>query len=160
MNKLLPNWEAARILKTLLLGEMVTFIMKSFAIIALLGLTQAISCAPQSCQAFDGCSAGQGTGYSGKQASLPQGGGIGTLTSQLAGASTQIGAQKIVVPDKKTVTDQAKVSKTTSQTKKQDQGCAVAKRTFDVAGGIKITQKSEATGKAESSATHCGENAS
>ena len=136
--------------------------MKSFAIIALLGVAQAISCVPAcggDCQSVDGTGKGYRASLS-RGASVPCGGGVGTLTTQLAGSATSIGAQKIVVPDKQTVTDQAKVSKTCSQAKKQDQGCAVSKRSFTVNGGIKITQKGENTSKGASSASHCGEQAS
>ena len=138
--------------------------MKSFAIVALLAATQAITCEP-AC----GCNAGYGGNQGNqdyriqglnKQVNLPCGGGIGSLVSIQAGSTTQIGAQNIVVPDKKTITDQAKVSKTQAQSKKQDQGCGVSKRSFSVKGGIKITQKGENTSKGESSAKQCGEDAS
>ena len=137
--------------------------MKSFVVVALLGAAAATACAPSDCCASE-CEYGSGDVYRiqqlNRQVSLPQGGGIGTLVTQAAGAETQIGAQKIVVPDKQTVTDQAKVSKTCSQTKKQDQGCAVSKRSFCVKGGIKIVQKGENSNKMEASASECGEEAS
>ena len=108
-----PFSEASRNIKNMLLGQGVIINMKSFAIVALLAVTQAITCEP-AC----GCNAGYGGNQDyriqslSKQVNLPCGGGIGSLVSQQAGSQTQIGAQNIVVPDKKTVTDQAKVSKT------------------------------------------------
>ena len=74
---------------------LVIFIMKSFAIIALLGVAQAISCAPScgsDCQSVDGTGQGYRASLS-RGASVPCGGGVGTLTTQLAGFSTEIGAQ-------------------------------------------------------------------
>ena len=131
--------------------------MKSVAIFALLATAQA--CEPCACSYSSGGIA-QKLSKQINLPSLPCGGGIGTLTSQLAGSATNIGAQNIVIPDKKSVTDQAKVSKTCSQSKKQDQNCAVSKRSFAVNGGIRITQKGENTLKSEASASQCGEEAS
>ena len=59
---MLPFSEASRNIKNMLLGQNLIINMKSFVIVALLGATQAISCAPKC-----GCDGAYAGGYAGGQ---------------------------------------------------------------------------------------------
>jgi hypothetical protein len=82
------------------------------------------------------------------------------LTSESAGSQTQIGAQNIVIPDKHTVTDQAKVSEACSRGSNQEQNCQVAKRDFTIQGNISVTEKYNDSSKGEHVASKEGSGAS
>ena len=144
-----------------------------FVIAALIGCSAAISleCAPCNecyeapiCQ--QGCVDGQyGSGYAlGSQNAQLSGaeraGAYAKLTSESAGSNTNIGAQNIVIPDKHTVTDQAKVSESATRGSHQEQNCEVAKRTFDINGSICVSEKYNDSSKGQHSACKDGEGAS
>ena len=149
----------------------------NFVIAALIGCASAVSleCAPAA-PAFSGCGCpcdsscagtygASGSGYSlgAQSASLggqERAGGYAKLTSESAGSNTQIGAQNIVIPDKHTVTDQAKVSESAMRGSHQEQNCEVAKRTFDIAGSISVSEKYNDSSKGQHSACKDGEGAS
>jgi hypothetical protein len=149
-----------------------------FAIAALIGTVSAVSlnyCGADACaqEADYGCgngngqqfSAGAGGAYSlGAQSAQLSGaeraGGYATLSAESAGSNTNIGAQNIVIPDKHTVTDQAKVSESAARGSHQEQNCEVAKRTFDINGSICVTEKYNDSSKGQHSACKDGEGAS
>ena len=143
-----------------------------FAIAALIGSASAVSlgCAPcyevQACQQEQDCGCGAyGAGYSlGSQnaqlAGAERAGAFAKLTSESAGSNTNIGAQNIVIPDKHTVTDQAKVSESATKGSHQEQNCEVAKRTFDINGSICVSEKYNDSSKGQHSACKDGEGAS
>jgi len=121
-----------------------------FVIAAFIGMISAVSleCQPNCCQQQEqNCGCGQyGAGYSlGDQnanlACAERSGAYAKLTSESAGSNTNIGAQNIVIPDKHTVTDQAKVSESATRGENEEQNCEVAKRTFDINGSICVTEK-------------------
>ena len=87
-------------------------------------------------------------------------GSYAKLTSESAGSNTNIGAQNIVIPDKHTVTDQAKVSESATRGSHQEQNCEVAKRTFDINGSICVSEKYNDSSKGQHSACKDGEGAS
>ena len=76
------------------------------------------------------------------EALLPdyQGSPIGTLTASAGGSSTEIGSSNYVVPDKKSVTDQVKVSESAANSNCKQQSCSKSNRHFSVEGGIEINQ--------------------
>ena len=148
-----------------------------FAIAALIGSATAVSlgCAPVTqCYQADACESG--CGYSAGQYGAGQGYNLGAqnaqlsgaeragayakLTSESAGSNTNIGAQNIVIPDKHTVTDQAKVSESATRGSHQEQNCEVAKRTFDICGSISVSEKYNDSSKGQHSACKDGEGAS
>jgi hypothetical protein len=145
-----------------------------FVIAALIGSASAISleCAPAVCECYEapsceqGYAAGQyGAGYAigAQNAQLggaERAGAFAKLTSESAGSNTNIGAQNIVIPDKHTVTDQAKVSESASRGSHQEQNCEVAKRTFDINGSICVSEKYNDSSKGQHSACKDGEGAS
>ena len=150
-----------------------------FVIAALIGCASAVSleCAPcaSSCapvcpceSSCDyGCSSGRrsGSGYAigcqnAKLADQDRSGAYAKLTSESAGSTTNIGAQNIVIPDKHTVTDQAKVSESATRGSHQEQNCEVAKRTFDINGSICVSEKYNDSSKGQHSACKDGEGAS
>ena len=151
-----------------------------FVIAALIGSASAVAleCAPQCAPACAqacyelpscGCSGSgagaYGSGYSiGDQNAQLSGqeraGAYAKLTSESAGSNTNIGAQNIVIPDKHTVTDQAKVSESASRGSHQEQNCEVAKRTFDINGSICVSEKYNDSSKGQHSACKDGEGAS
>jgi len=158
--------------------------MKFTSLIALVGATQAAklcpcSQAPQaqyqapqadSCDDFDFSGVNGGAaGYRGLRGNLNAGsrlaaatqdGGYGRLASENAASSTQIGASNIVIPDKNTVTDQAKVSEAVSKGNNKEQTCQVAQRKFTIGGEITVTEKYSDSLKAENVQEKCGEGAS
>ena len=148
-----------------------------FVIAAFLGLTQAVSlgCAPCSepkiyecdCAPCGGAwAAGAGAGayalgdQNAQLSGAERAGSFAKLTSESAGSNTQIGAQNIVIPDKHTVTDQAKVSESATRGSHQEQNCEVAKRTFDINGSICVSEKYNDSSKGQHSACKDGEGAS
>lgn len=147
-----------------------------FVIAALIGSASAVAleCAPQrdaACFQAEqyGCAgSAYGAGASGyalgdQNAQLSgqeRAGAYAKLTSESAGSNTNIGAQNIVIPDKHTVTDQAKVSESASRGSHQEQNCEVAKRTFDINGSICVSEKYNDSSKGQHSACKDGEGAS
>ena len=146
-----------------------------FALATFLGVVSAVSlqcqpdcnaCYAAPCQEDQSCGCGQyGQGYNlGDQNAQLSGqdraGGYAKLTSESAGSNTNIGAQNIVIPDKHTVTDQAKVSESATSGKHQEQNCEVAKRTFDINGSICVSEKYNDSSKGQHSACKDGEGAS
>jgi hypothetical protein len=145
-----------------------------FVIAAFIGCVSAVSleCAPtNACYAppaeqEQNCACGQyGQGYNlGDQNAILSGadraGAYAKLTSESAGSNTNIGAQNIVIPDKHTVTDQAKVSESATRGSNQEQNCEVAKRTFDINGSITVSEKYNDSSKGQHSACKDGEGAS
>lgn len=154
-----------------------------FAIIALLGVTSAASlkgmhsdccceqkvCDPCASGAYGnryasyGRGSGSGYGSSGVSATLPgaeRAGAYAKLTAESAGSQTQIGAQNIVIPDKHTVTDQAKVSEAQSNGQAQSQKCSLSERTFDICGSITVAESYNDKTKSEHCASKNGEGAS
>ena len=150
-----------------------------FVLAALIGSVSAVAleCAP-SC-ACDPCyeepACGCASGYAGaygaggayaigsQNAQLSgqeRSGSYAKLTSESAGSNTNIGAQNIVIPDKHTVTDQAKVSESATRGSHQEQNCEVAKRTFDINGSICVSEKYNDSSKGQHSACKDGEGAS
>ena len=148
----------------------------SFVALALLGCAQATrltstwGCQPEpepvatcGCAGSAAGAARNGFNLGDQNAELPaaeRAGSFAKLTSESAGSQTQIGAQNIVIPDKHTVTDQAKVSEAQSRGSKQAQNCEVAKRTFDIQGSISVTEKYNDSSKGEHCASKEGEGAS
>jgi hypothetical protein len=152
-----------------------------FAVIALIGVVSATSlkaaypcgcnkCEPV-CNACDTCGCDGYDGYSrsgygcrgGVDATLPgaeRSGAYAKLTAESAGSQTQIGAQQISIPDKCTVTDQAKVSEAQSKGSAQSQKCTVAKRTFDICGSISVEESYNDQSKSQHCAEKDGEGAS
>ena len=65
-----------------------------------------------------------------------------------------------MIPDKHTVTDQAKVSEAKSRGEKSAQDVEVAKRTFDICGQIIVSEKYNDSSKGEHCASKEGEGAS
>ena len=151
-----------------------------FAIIALLGVASATSlkgikydcaCVPVTtcCDPCDSCacSGNSGSRYGGYRggasAVLPgadRAGSYAKLTAESAGSQTQIGAQQIVIPDKHTVTDQAKVSEAQSNGNAQSQKCSLSERTFDICGSITVAESYNDKTKSEHCASKNGEGAS
>lgn len=148
-----------------------------FAIAALIGSASAVAleCAPSCgapcydvCEPICGCAGAYGAGASnyaiGSQNAQLSGqeraGAYAKLTSESAGSNTNIGAQNIVIPDKHTVTDQAKVSESATRGSHQEQNCEVAKRTFDINGSICVSEKYNDSSKGQHSACKDGEGAS
>ena len=147
-----------------------------FVLAALIGSASAVAleCAPscgpcyeeQSCyeQPACGCASGYGGASIGSQNAKLSGqersGAYAKLTSESAGSNTNIGAQNIVIPDKHTVTDQAKVSEYATRGSHQEQNCEVAKRTFDINGSICVSEKYNDSSKGQHSACKDGEGAS
>jgi hypothetical protein len=147
-----------------LLNTQMNFIIATF-----LGLVSAkqLSCGCAQPVAICDSGCGYSTGYAGLSnnlnALLPgqdRAGGYAKLTSESAGSQTQIGAQNIVIPDKHTVTDQAKVSEACSKGSNQEQNCQVAKRDFDINGHISVTEKYNDSSKGEHVASKEGSGAS
>lgn len=148
-----------------------------FTIAALIGCASAVSleCAP-ACVPVCPCESSCGSGYAGSAYGSGSGYAIGSqnaqlsgqeragayakLTSESAGSNTNIGAQNIVIPDKHTVTDQAKVSESATRGSHQEQNCEVAKRTFDINGSICVSEKYNDSSKGQHSACKDGEGAS
>ena len=149
-----------------------------FALAALIGSVSAVAleCAPSCCEPACGCSDGYAAGYGGAYGAGASNYAIGSqnaqlsgqeragayakLTSESAGSNTNIGAQNIVIPDKHTVTDQAKVSESATRGSHQEQNCEVAKRTFDINGSICVSEKYNDSSKGQHSACKDGEGAS
>jgi hypothetical protein len=91
--------------------------------------------APACDQGCGGYISGYGQGYNlGDRNAVLSGadrtGAFAKLTSESAGSNTNIVAQNIVIPDKHTVTDQAKVSESTTRGSHQEQNCEVTKKTY------------------------------
>jgi len=144
--------------------------------LAILGLASAakLNCAPQCdlcqpCQPQPACgcydsSALSAYGAAAAQSAQLQGqersGSYATLGSESAGSNTFIGAQQIAIPDKHTVTDQAKVSESSNRGSQQAQNCEVAKRTFDINGSICVTEKYNDSSKGQHSGCKEGSGAS
>ena len=129
------------------------------------GCYEAPSCCEPACGCAGGYLAGGAGGYSiGCQSAQLSGqeraGSYAKLTSESAGSNTNIGAQNIVIPDKHTVTDQAKVSESATRGSHQEQNCEVAKRTFDINGSICVSEKYNDSSKGQHSACKDGEGAS
>jgi len=151
-----------------------------FALAALIGSASAVAleCAPSCGQCYEepscysepacGCASGYGGAYGGasigsqnaKLSGQERSGAYAKLTSESAGSNTNIGAQNIVIPDKHTVTDQAKVSESATRGSHQEQNCEVAKRTFDINGSICVSEKYNDSSKGQHSACKDGEGAS
>lgn len=151
-----------------------------FTIAALIGCASAVSleCAPACSPCYEapacgsscgGYAAGSGYGSAGGYAigsqnaqlsGAERAGAYAKLTSESAGSNTNIGAQNIVIPDKHTVTDQAKVSESATRGSHQEQNCEVAKRTFDINGSICVSEKYNDSSKGQHSACKDGEGAS
>ena len=149
-----------------------------FAILALIGAASAASlqryvdcCKPEpvcecACPCQDstfGAYGRAGCGAAGLDATLPgadRAGAYAKLTSESAGSQTQIGAQQIVIPDKHTVTDQAKVSEAQSSGQAQSEKCQVAERTFDISGSITVNESYNDKSKTQHCAQKNGEGAS
>lgn len=164
--------------------KIITFyqlLLMKFVIAALIGSASAVSlgCAPAaaSCYEVQSCACdgdyadyGYGAGAAGAAYSLgaqnaqlagaERAGSYAKLTSESAGSNTNIGAQNIVIPDKHTVTDQAKVSESASRGSHNEQNCEVAKRTFDINGSICVSEKYNDSSKGQHSACKEGEGAS
>jgi hypothetical protein len=147
--------------------------MKFSVIVALFGYASAIRgpCnappAPQDCSSDNGAYAAQ----SGLQAGALRGlranlaapsssSAYGKLCSESAASKTEIGASNVVIPDKSTVTDQAKVTEDVSKGSSQAQTCQVAQRKFTIGGEITVTEKYNDSLKAENVAEKSGEGAS
>lgn len=156
-----------KIINQLLLNTQMNFIIAAFLSLAtakqLCGCVAPVACCDSGCNS--GC--GYSSGYAGLSnnlnAQLPgqdRAGGYAKLTSESAGSQTQIGAQNIVIPDKHTVTDQAKVSEACSRGSNQEQNCQVAKRDFDINGHISVTEKYNDSSKGEHVASKEGSGAS
>ena len=150
-----------------------------FAILALIGAVSAASlkgirrdacgcqpvveCPCQDQAALYTSAYGRGCGAAGLDATLPgadRAGAYAKLTSESAGSQTQIGAQEIVIPDKHTVTDQAKVSEAQSNGQAQSEKCEVAERTFDISGSITVAESYNDKSKSQHCASKNGEGAS
>ena len=147
-----------------------------FVLAALIGSASAVAleCAPSCGQCYEepscysepacGCASGYGGASIGSQNAKLSGqersGAYAKLTSESAGSNTNIGAQNIVIPDKHTVTDQAKVSESATRGSHQEQNCEVAKRTFDINGSICVSEKYNDSSKGQHSACKDGEGAS
>ena len=140
----------------------------TIAVLALVGSSNAQFCRPCApiCEtplmdcpvvapcALSGASANLGSGDYDHQ------GGFAKLSAESAASQTQIGAQNIIIPDKNTVTDQAKVSECCSKGDTAEQNCEVAKRVFDIAGSICVTEKYNDQSKGQHVASKSGEGAS
>jgi hypothetical protein len=162
--------------------------MKLYTLCALLGLSAAVSlrkeeepkekgtgcaydtaCYTEQYQGGDcfqgadqGCVVNIG-GRGGRQATLgaaARGGSFATLGSESAGSETRIGAQQIVIPDRHTVTDQTKVSESCSSGSNSASNVEVAKRTFDIAGSISVTENYQDKAEGQHAAQKEGEGAS
>ena len=150
-----------------------------FVIAAFVGLASAVSleCKPDcACEYVSPCAdscygaaagsqwgAAQGYAIGDQNAQLSgaeRAGAYAKLTSESAGSNTNIGAQNIVIPDKHTVTDQAKVSESATRGSHQEQNCEVAKRTFDINGSICVSEKYNDSSKGQHTACKDGEGAS
>jgi len=154
--------------------------MKFSTLLALFGAIEAAKICPcdqavpeysapceQTCDNFDFSatrgSAGRLSGAlnaAGRMAGASREGTYGTLGSENAASNTQIGARNIVIPDKNTVTDQAKVSEAVSKGNNKEQTCQVAQRKFTIGGEITVTEKYSDSLKAENVQNKCGEGAS
>jgi len=66
----------------------------------------------------------------------------------------------MTIPDKHTVTDQAKVSEDASNGSAQEQTCQVAQRKFTIGGEITVTEKYNDSLKSENASCKQGEGAS
>ena len=89
------------------------------------------------------------------QPNLParHGSGVGYRCAEAAGSTASIRADNLIVPDKKTVTDQAKVSETVCQQNSGEQYCGVASHKWDVCGKIELKQADTTQTKSSSSHT-------
>jgi hypothetical protein len=87
-------------------------------------------------------------------------GSFAALASETAGSTTNIGAQQIVIPDRHTVTDQTKVSEYCAKGSNNAQSCEIAKRTFDIAGSITVSEKYNDSSKGENAENKDSEGAS
>ena len=139
----------------------------TIAVIALVGYTnaQCFPCGAPCETPLLECPAVAPCQLSGAQAALRPGnydnqGGFAKLSAESAASQTQIGAQNIIIPDKNTVTDQAKVSECCSKGEKAEQNCEVARRVFDIAGSICVTEKYNDQAKGQHVASKSGEGAS
>ena len=95
----------------------------------------------------------------GAQANLPQSqwSNIGVLTRSAAGSTTEIGASNVIIPDKKSVTDQAKVVENNWKGKGTEQTCSVAANHFNVAGKIELKTIDTTQLKSSGSGSKSGE---
>lgn len=142
--------------------------MRASVIIALLGLANAASlkqCLPCQPEQASICnlSVGKPASAGGRAAVLgaaSREGSFAALATESAGSATNIAAQQIVIPDRHTVTDQTKVSESCSRGSNSAQSCEIAKRTFDIAGSITVSEKYNDSSKGEESAQKEGEGAS
>ena len=82
------------------------------------------------------------------------------LCTESANSNTQISASQYTIPDKNTITDQAKVSQAVSNGSNKEQNCEVASRTFDISGSISVQEKYTNQQRGESTSEQCGEGAS
>lgn len=153
--------------------------MQLSVLIALVGFATAQSCtglaapAPADCQ-FGGNGAsylnGAGAGgaarlsgalnANGRLAAASRGAGFGKLSAQSAASNTRIGASNIVIPDKNTITDTAKVSEAVSGGSSKEQTCQVAQRKFTIGGEITVTEQYNDSTKGEHTTQKNGEAAS
>jgi len=141
--------------------------MKFATLIALVGATSAakLGCAPQCEQVIDcGCDAGYGRARGGAAARLSGSSansqGYAKLCSESAQSNTQIGGIQYTIPDKNTVTDQAKVSEAISSGNTSEKNCQVAKRNFTISGDICVEEKYTNQLKGEDSSSKCGQGSS
>jgi hypothetical protein len=160
--------------------------MKFTTLVALFGIAQASKLCP--CDAKPACAyapqsgcgpcsrgagAGAGAGYGAHGAALTSGldagarlsasqqaSSYGVLCSENASSNTQLGNSNIIIPDKNTVTDQAKVSEAVSRGSNKATSCQVAQRKFSIAGEIAVTEKYSDSTKGEDSQEKCGEGSS
>jgi len=89
-----------------------------------------------------------------------RGAGYGKLSAQSAASNTRIGASNLVIPDKNTITDTAKVSEAVSKGSSKEQTCQVAQRKFTIGGEITVSEQYNDSTKGEHTTCKNGEAAS
>ena len=80
---------------------------------------------------------------------LPMPAGPGLRRACSAGTTTKVAAAQFIVPDKKAVTDQAKVTETCASSQETEQNCSNSRRKFVVDGGIQITTRENRNSQGE-----------
>jgi len=155
--------------------------MKYFALVALIGAAAAVKNCP--CNSYDApaqvpvaatCDFANGNfGQRGLSGALNAGNrlqansanqgdhaGYARLATQSAGSSSTIGTSQMTIPDKHSVTDQAKVDEHAQNGSSQEQTCQVAQRKFTIGGEITVTEKYNDSLKSENASCRKGEGAS
>lgn len=86
--------------------------------------------------------------------------GYARLSSQSASSRSSIGASQISVPDRNSVTDQAKVHESVAKGERRAQNCQVARRRFSINGEITVDEKYNDNLKGDDTQKKCGQGAS